>query len=99
MRQLQLNEKGETGCCPRSDPAPWEEKEIRWEGKRFVKDHVTSFMHIPLNMGGKVVRNMKLMESAGARNLEQIMLTDERSPWGSDIYIATGHLLSSSTMP
>lgn len=45
-------------------------------------------MHIPLNMGGKVVKNMKLMESAGATNADQIMLSDELSPWRSEIYIS-----------
>lgn len=89
MPQLKLNENGETGCCRKFDPEPWDEKQITWEGKRFVKDRVTSFLHIPLNMGGKVVKNMKLMEAAGASNPEQIMLTDELSPWASDIYIAT----------
>lgn len=97
MVELKLNEKGsfneaqdkETGCCKRFNPEPWEEKEIFWDNKQFIKDHVSSFMHIPLNMGGKIVKNMDLMAKAGAKNDEQIMLTDEKSSWGSDIYIAT----------
>ena len=27
-----------TGCCPPFDPAPWQEKEIVWKDKSFVKD-------------------------------------------------------------
>jgi hypothetical protein len=76
-----------TGCCPPFDPKPWEDKEITWKDKFFVKDHVASFMHIPLNMGGKVVRNMNLIKAANAEAPYQLMLTDEQSPWGSDIYI------------
>jgi len=76
-----------TGCCEPFDPKPWQEKEITWKDKIFVKDHVTSFMHIPLNMGGKVVKNMALIEKADAKAPHQLMLTDEKSPWGSDIYI------------
>lgn len=76
-----------TGCCEPFDPAPWQEKEITWKDRLFVKDHVMSFLHIPLNMGGRVVRNMKLIESAGAKAQHQLMLTDERSLWGADIYI------------
>lgn len=76
-----------TGCCDPFDPAPWQEKEITWKDKLFVKDHITSFLHIPLNMGGKIVKNMKLIESAGAKAQYQLMLTDERSLWGADIYI------------
>lgn len=76
-----------TDCCPPFDPAPWQDKEITWNNKFFVKDHVTSFFHIPMNMGQKVVRNMALIDKAGARSVCQLMLTDEKSMWGSDIYI------------
>lgn len=76
-----------TGCCEPFDPAPWQDKEITWTNKRFVKDHVTSFLHIPLNFGQKVVKNMKAIEGAGAKAEHQLMLTDEKSLWGSDIYI------------
>ena len=60
---------------------------MTWNNRRFVKDHVTSFLHIPLNMGGKIVKNMKMIEAAGAKSSVQLMLTDEKSLWGSDIYI------------
>ncbi|MDP2918000.1 MAG: hypothetical protein Q8N68_00705 [bacterium] len=76
-----------TGCCEPFNPAPWQEKEITWQDKIFVKDHVTSFFHIPLNMGKKIVKNMGLIERAGAKAPHQLMLTDEKSFWGSDIYI------------
>ncbi|MFZ5364541.1 MAG: hydrolase [Patescibacteria group bacterium] len=76
-----------TGCCEPFNPEPWQDKEIRWENKLFVKDHVTSFLHMPLNMGKKIIKNMALIEKAGATG-EQLMLTDEKSSWGSDIYIS-----------
>jgi len=76
-----------TGCCDPFDPAPWDEKEITWQNKLFVKDHVTSFLHMPLNFGQKVVKNMKLIEDAKAKSLYQLMLSDEKSLWGADIYI------------
>lgn len=76
-----------TGCCPPFDPLPWQEKEITWNNKPFVKDHVTSFLNIPLNMGGKVTKNMNLITAAKAEAPYQLMLTDEKSAWGSDIYI------------
>ncbi len=75
-----------TGCCEPFSPEPWKDKEIKWEKKLFAKDHVTSFLHMPLNMGRKVVKNMALIEKAGAKG-EQLMLTDEKSLWGADIYI------------
>lgn len=76
-----------TGCCDPFDPEPWDGKEITWNNKIFVKDHVVSFLHIPLNFGQKVVKNMKLIETAGAKAQYQLMLTDEKGLWGSDIYI------------
>jgi len=92
-----------TGCCEPFDPKPWDDpstlqfgsgqassgqvKEITWKDKIFVKDHVTSFLHIPLNMGKKIVKNMALIEKANAKAPHQLMLTDEKSLWGADIYI------------
>lgn len=76
-----------TGCCDPFNPEPWQEKEITWENKLFVKDHVITFFHIPLNVGKKVIKNMKLIEKASAKTPQQLMLTDEKSLWGADIYI------------
>lgn len=76
-----------TGCCDPFDPEPWQDKEITWNDKIFAKDHVTSFMHIPLNMGKKVIKNMELIEKANAKPEYQLMLTDEKSLWGADIFI------------
>lgn len=76
-----------TGCCEPFDPAPWDGKEITWQNKIFVKDHVISFLHMPLNFGNIVVKNLKLIEAAGAKAPYQLMLTDEKSLWGADIYI------------
>jgi len=76
-----------TGCCEPFNPEPWQDKEITWTNKLFVKDHVTSFLHIPLNMGAKIIKNVQLIEKAAAKSPYQLMLTDEKSLWGSDIYI------------
>lgn len=76
-----------TGCCEPFNPEPWQDKEIIWKEKGFVKDHVTSLFHIPLNMGSKITKNLDLIEKAEAKAPHQLMLTDEKSPWGADIYI------------
>ena len=55
-----------TGCCELIKPELWQEKEVVWDNKMFVKDHITSIFHIPLNFSGKVVKNMKLIKEAGA---------------------------------
>lgn len=74
-------------CCDKFDPVPWQEKEIVWKNKIFVKDHVTSLFHMPINMGQKIIKNMTLIEKAKAKSPYQLMLSDEKSMWGSDIYI------------
>ena len=83
-----LYKQSETGCCPRFDPAPWEEKEISLKDKLFLKDHVRSILHIPLNYDKIMVKNMELIKEAGALSPQPLMLSDENSLWGSDVYIA-----------
>jgi hypothetical protein len=80
--------KSETGCCPRFDPKPWKDKRVTWKSKLFVKDKVASFLHIPLNFGQVMVRNMERIQKAGATTKTPLMLSDETSLWGSDVYIA-----------
>jgi hypothetical protein len=83
-----LDEKSETGCCQRFHPEPWDEKEIAFDNKLFVKDHMKSFFHIPLNFGKVMVRNMELIKKADALVPDFLLLSDEKSLWGSDLYIA-----------
>ncbi|MBP7052297.1 MAG: hypothetical protein KBE65_14890 [Phycisphaerae bacterium] len=77
-------------CCPRFEPGPWDGTELSWKDRRFVKDRVRSFLHIPLNFGSVMVRNMQKIEAAGAKSSEAIVLSDENSLWGADVYIAVG---------
>ena len=83
-----LYEKSRTGCCPRFNPDPWDEKEVIFDNKLFITDRVKSFFHIPLNFGKVMVKNMEMIKRADALMPEPLMLSDENSLWGSDIYIA-----------
>ncbi len=83
-----LYEQSETGCCPRFNPEPWNEKEITFKDKLFLKDHVRSIFHIPLNFGKVMTRNMEKIEDTGTLTPEPLVLSDENSLWGSDVYIA-----------
>jgi hypothetical protein len=76
-----------TGCCPPFNPTPWQDKELTWKDELFVRDHVRSVFHVPLNMGKRVVANQTKIDAAQAAPAERLMLTEETSPWGSDIYI------------
>jgi len=76
-----------TGCCPPFDPAPWQEKEFIWTNKPFVKDHFVSCLHMPLTLGNTVNKNAKRIAKAQAESPEHMMLVDENSLWGADIYL------------
>ncbi len=73
-------------CCPKFTPEPWDEKEIVWENKKCVSDRVTSFLHIPLNFGQVMKRIMKKIDASNVA-YEDIVLSDENSLWGTNIYI------------
>jgi hypothetical protein len=74
-------------CCPRFDPAPWDEQAVVWENRRFVKDRVTSFLHVPLNFGTVMRRNCGPIKQADASPQNMLILSDENSLWGADLYI------------
>ena len=88
----------ETGCCPIFDPEPWDNREVTWQDKLFVKDHVRSFLHIPLNFGKVMTRNMHTIERAGALDPQSVVLSDENSLWGSDVYIAVTDQVPDATL-
>jgi hypothetical protein len=73
-------------CCPAFDPLPWDDKSVTWDRKRFVKDRVTSLFHIPLNFGAVMARNIEAIEAADALPQSRMILSDENSLWGADIY-------------
>ena len=81
-------ETSQPTCCPKFDPEPWDEKEIIWDNKLFVKDRVMSVFHIPLNFGQVITRSMEKIEKSGAQNTDNLMISDENSMWGADVYIA-----------
>ena len=82
-----MSEHDPDECCPRFEPEPWDGNTVEWENKRFVKDRVTSFLHIPLNFGSVMRRNVEAIEKADAKPEQMIVLSDENSLWGADVYI------------
>jgi len=75
-------------CCPPFNPALWHEREFVWQDKPFLQTHVRSFLHVPLNFGAVMKRGMAALEAAGARPDEPLVLSDEKSLWGADLYLA-----------
>ncbi len=77
----------ENCCCPKFNPAPWDEKEITWENKKFAQDHVVSFLHIPLNFGSVLKRISKKMEASNIKSEDMIVMSNDGSLWGMNIFV------------
>jgi hypothetical protein len=80
--------ESETGCCPRFDPGQWEEKEVVWQDKLFIKDRVRTFFYMPVNFGKVMLRNLGRIDKAGAYTDLPLALSDHTSKWNMDLYIA-----------
>ena len=87
-----------TRCCLPFDPGPWQDREIVWAGKPFVKDHVRCLFHVPLNMGRTVLKDMALIAEAHAAPDHPMILCDEDSPSGADLYIEVRRHVPRATM-
>ncbi len=77
----------ENECCPTFDPGPWQERIVALDGKQFVRDRVRSFLRIPLNFGATMARNLAAIRQAGAEAKDMLVLSDENSLWGADLYL------------
>jgi hypothetical protein len=87
-----------TGCCPPFDPTTFKQGDVTWTEKLFVVDQVAAFLHVPLNLGRRVLRNQRLIDTAGATPVQPIMLCDDKSPWRTDIYIEVTKPVPGATM-
>ena len=78
----------ETGCCPRFDPEPWDQKEMVFKDRIFVKDNVLTIFHIPFGFGRVMFNNIKKIIKAGAISDDPLLLYHVRSLWRAEVYIA-----------
>jgi len=75
-------------CCPPFEPAPWDDKIITWEDKKFIKDKVFTFFFMPVNFGAVMKRLDRTVREAGANILDWLCLSDHTSKWNMDLYLA-----------
>jgi hypothetical protein len=88
MALEKIYEKSETGCCPRFNPAPWQDKEIKWKDKLFLKDTMRTFFHIPIGFGKLMTKKMENIIKADALIKEPLMFTEDISAFKTNFYIA-----------
>jgi hypothetical protein len=93
-----MNPHAPDECCPRFNPEPWDNKVITWQDKRFVQDRVSSFFHLPMNFDVVLKRNDSAIRAADAYTESRIVLTDENSAWGADVYFEVSKDIQNAKM-
>lgn len=80
-----------THCCPRFKPDGWDEQELHFKDKLFVKAKTRSVFHIPINMGSVYPKTYSAIEQAGAHDPnELIVLSRDLSAWtGEHLFSVT----------
>ena len=78
-----------TNCCPRFKSAGWDQQELHFKDKLFVKAKTRSLFHIPFNMGSVFAKTFGAIEKAGAKPGDEfIVLSNDPSAWTGEHYFA-----------
>jgi len=85
---MKTQSEEETICCPRFDPAPWDEKTVNWQNRKFIKDRVITLFYMPVNFGRVMKRFSKNLATSGAVMPDSLCLSDQTSKWNMDLYLA-----------
>ena len=74
-----------TGCCPRFHPENWDNQDLHFRDKLFVRAKTRSLAHIPLNMGPVFRKTFRAMEDADAQSdTNFIVLSRDQSAWSAE---------------
>lgn len=74
----------ETNCCPRFKPEPWQDQELHFDNKPFVRASTVSAFHVPINMSSVFARTMAAIESAHAAGGGLLVLSHDDSAWHAE---------------
>ncbi|MBW2992108.1 hypothetical protein KY345_02720 [Candidatus Woesearchaeota archaeon] len=81
----------EKECCPKFEPKRWDNKLFKWKNKKFMKETIPTFFHIPFPpmIGVKIKKMWRLAENAKAEppKKEWLVLLRDPSPFKSEIYM------------
>ncbi|NNE47285.1 MAG: hypothetical protein HKN37_11560 [Rhodothermales bacterium] len=81
-----------TNCCPRFNKEGWDERDLQFDEKLFLKAETRSVFHIPINMGSVFARAFADIDSADARNDDDfIVLSRDPSNWKGEHYFSVTH--------
>lgn len=69
------------GCCPRFNPEGWNDRELHFEDKLFVKAKTASVNYVPTDMGPVFEKTFAAIEKAGAHDEANfVVLSRDVSP-------------------
>lgn len=78
-----------TNCCPRFKPEGWDEQDLHFKDKLFVRAKTRSLFHVPMNMGKVFPRTFAAIEKAHAYNDKDfIVLSRDPSAWTGEHYFS-----------
>jgi len=78
-----------TNCCPRFNPDGWDNQELHFKDKLFVKAKTKSLFHIPINMGSVFPKTFGAIEEAHAKSEDDfVVLSYDPSPWSEEHYFS-----------
>jgi hypothetical protein len=84
-----MENQNSSQCCPEFNVDKWNEKEIIWNDKLFIKGNVISFFHMPLNMGNVITKMWNKIEKAeaGPSIDEFLLLCYDPSAFKTEVYM------------
>lgn len=88
-----------THCCPRFNTQGWDEQELHFKDKLFVKAKTRSVFHIPINMGSVFPKTFAAIEKAGANAADEfIVLSNDTSAWNEEHFFSVNKDVPGQTM-
>ena len=78
-----------TNCCPKFKPEGWDEQELHFRKKLFLKAKTRSIFHIPINMGSVYPKTLADIKEANAHSDDNfIVLSYDPSAWSGEHYFS-----------
>ena len=88
-----------TNCCPRFNTEGWDDQDLHFKDKLFVKAKTRSLFHIPINMGSVFPKTFNAIEKADAMDKNDlIVLSYDPSAWTGEHYFSVTKDVSGQEM-
>ena len=73
-------------CCPEFDPVAWDNLDLHFRDKQFVRTTTHSAFYVPLDMAAKFARTFEAIKKAQADEKEFVVMSDDSSMWHGEHY-------------